>query len=94
VNDLWDWNRGRLILYYSGNHVWGQSGTDNNGNIRFAETWIPPENATLDQATTLSEDNEEATPIRVGGRGGAGVQDTLRVMREQTANVAAGVCWL
>jgi hypothetical protein len=34
VNDLWDWNRGRLILYYSGNHVWGQSGTDNNGNIR------------------------------------------------------------
>jgi len=57
VNDTWDWNRGRLILYYSSNHVWGQSGTDNNGNVRFAETWIPPENATLDQADTLIEDS-------------------------------------
>jgi RHS repeat-associated protein len=56
VNDLWDWNRGRLILYYSNNHIWGQSGTDNNGNVRFAENWIPPENATLDQAHTLMED--------------------------------------
>jgi RHS repeat-associated protein len=57
VNDTWDWNRGRLILYYSSNHLWGQSGTDNNGNVRFAETWIPPENATLDQADTLIEDS-------------------------------------
>ena len=56
VNDTWDWNRGRLILYYSNNHLWGQSGTDNNGNVRFAETWIPPDNATLDQADTLTED--------------------------------------
>jgi RHS repeat-associated protein len=57
VNDTWDWNRGRLILYYSSNHQWGQSGTDNNGNVRFAETWIPPENATVDQADTLIEDS-------------------------------------
>ena len=57
VNDTWDWNRGRLILYYSSNHIWGQSGADNNGNVRFAETWIPPENATLDQAHTLIEDS-------------------------------------
>jgi RHS repeat-associated protein len=56
VNDTWDWNRGRLILYYSSNHAWGQSGTDNNGNVRFAENWIPPANATLDQADTLFED--------------------------------------
>jgi RHS repeat-associated protein len=56
VNDTWDWNRGRLLLYYSSNHVWGQSGTDNNGNVRFAENWIPPENATLDQPDTLWED--------------------------------------
>jgi RHS repeat-associated protein len=56
VNDTWDWNRGRLILYYSSNHLWGQSGTDNNGNVRFAENWIPPANATLDQADTLFED--------------------------------------
>ena len=55
VNDTWDWNRGRLILYYSSNHVWGGSGMDNNGNVMFAETWIPPENATLDQTQTLSE---------------------------------------
>ena len=55
VNDLWDWNRGRLILHYSSNHLWGQSGTDNNGNVRFAETWIPPANATLDQTQMLIE---------------------------------------
>lgn len=57
VNDTWDWNRGRLILYYSSNHLWGQSGTDNNGSVRFAETWIPPANATLDQADTLFEES-------------------------------------
>jgi YD repeat-containing protein len=57
VNDTWDWNRGRLILYYSSNHIWGQSGTDNNGNVRSAEVWIPPQNATLDQADTLIEDS-------------------------------------
>ena len=55
VNDMWDWNRGRLILHYSSNHLWGDSGSDNNGNVRFAETWIPPENATLDQADTVTE---------------------------------------
>ena len=59
VNDTWDWNRGRLILYYSSNHLWSESGTDNNGNVLFAETWIPPENATLDQADTLSEQSYE-----------------------------------
>src|ERR1700752_596251 len=57
VDDTWDWNRGRLILYYSSNHLWGQSGTDNNGNVRFAETWIPPMNATLDQPDTLFEES-------------------------------------
>jgi RHS repeat-associated protein len=57
VNDTWDWNRGRLLLYYSSNHVWGQSGTDNNANVRFAETWIPPANATLDQTDTLFEES-------------------------------------
>jgi RHS repeat-associated protein len=56
VNDTWDWNRGRLIYYYSSNHLWGQSGTDNNGNVQFAQTWIPPENATLDQSDTLFEE--------------------------------------
>ena len=55
VNDTWDWNRGRLVLFYSSNHVWGDSGTDNNGNVRFAQTFIPPENATLDQADTVTE---------------------------------------
>jgi RHS repeat-associated protein len=55
VNDTWDWNRGRLIFYYSSNHQWGGSGTDNNGNVLFAETWIPPLNATLDQTETVSE---------------------------------------
>jgi RHS repeat-associated protein len=57
VDDVWDWNRGRLILYYSSSHAWGQGGTDNNGNVRFSETWIPPENATIDQADMLILDS-------------------------------------
>jgi RHS repeat-associated protein len=56
VNDTWDWNRGRLIWYYSNNHVWGGSGTDNNGNLIYEETWVPPPNATLDQAQYLFQD--------------------------------------
>jgi RHS repeat-associated protein len=56
VNDTWDWNRGRLINYYAAGHQWGQSGPDNNGNVVSVENWIPPDNATLDQADTLIED--------------------------------------
>jgi RHS repeat-associated protein len=79
VNDMWDWNRGRLILYYSGNHVWGQSGTDNNGNVRFAETWIPPENATLDQPDTLIEDSYNYDAL-----------NRLSSVAEQRTSVATG----
>src|SRR5207245_6851060 len=57
VNDTWDWNRGRLMLYYSSNHVWGGSGTDNNGNLIYAENWVPPPNAGLDQAQYLIQDS-------------------------------------
>ena len=79
VNDTWDWNRGRLILYYSGNHIWGQSGTDNNGNVRFAETWIPPENATLDQTDTLIEDSYNYDGV-----------NRLTYVAEQRMSVAGG----
>jgi RHS repeat-associated protein len=79
VNDMWDWNRGRLINYYSSNHIWGQSGTDNNGNVRFAETWIPPANATLDQADTLTEDSFSYDGV-----------DRLTYVAEQRTSVAGG----
>jgi len=79
VNDTWDWNRGRLILYYSSNHLWGQSGTDNNGNVRFAENWIPPENATLDQADTLIEDSYNYDAL-----------NRLTSVAEQKTDVAGG----
>ena len=82
VNDLWDWNRGRLIFYYSGNHAWGQSGTDNNGNVRFAETWIPPENATLDQVDMLIEDIYSYDSL-----------NRLTSVAEQQISVAGGWVW-
>jgi RHS repeat-associated protein len=82
VNDTWDWNRGRLILYYSSNHLWGQSGTDNNGNVRFAETWIPPENATLDQTDTLIEDSYNYDAF-----------NRLTSVAEQQKSVASGWVW-
>ena len=82
VNDTWDWNRGRLILYYSSNHIWGQSGTDNNGNVRFAETWIPPENATLDQTDTLIEDSYDYD--------GA---NRIKYVAEQRLSVSTGWVW-
>jgi RHS repeat-associated protein len=56
VNDTWDWNRGRLIWYYSSNHVWGGSGTDNNGNVVYAENWIPQPNQVGDQGQYLFAD--------------------------------------
>ena len=82
VNDTWDWNRGRLILYYSSNHLWGQSGTDNNGNVRFAETWIPPENATLDQAAVLIEDSYNYDAL-----------NRLTSVTEQRMDAAGGWVW-
>jgi len=82
VNDTWDWNRGRLILYYSSNHQWGGSGTDNNGNVMFAETWIPPENATLDQAETLSEQSYEYDTL-----------NRLKSVAEQRISVSSGWVW-
>ena len=82
VNDMWDWNRGRLILYYSSNHLWGQSGTDNNGNVRFAETWIPPENAALDQADTLSEQTYEYDTV-----------NRLKSVAEARISVSSGWVW-
>ena len=82
VDDPWDWNRGRLILYYSSNHLWGQSGTDNNGNVRFAETWIPPKNATLDQADTLSEQSYEYDAL-----------NRLESVAEQRISASSGWVW-
>jgi RHS repeat-associated protein len=82
VNDTWDWNRGRLIFYYSSNHQWGQSGTDNNGNVRFAETWIPPNNATLDQADTLIEDSYNYDAL-----------NRLASVSEQRMSVSNGWVW-
>ncbi|HEY0761036.1 MAG TPA: RHS repeat-associated core domain-containing protein [Pyrinomonadaceae bacterium] len=82
VNDTWDWNRGRLIQYYSSNHLWGQSGTDNTGNVRFAETWIPPENATLDQADTLIEDSYSYDAL-----------NRVTNVSEQRMNASGGWVW-
>jgi len=79
VNDTWDWNRGRLINYYSSNHLWGQSGTDNNGNVLSSENWIPPENATLDQADTLTEDIHSYDAL-----------NRLSSVNEQRTSVAGG----
>lgn len=37
-----DWDRGCLIFYYSwNNQAWGGSGTDNNGDVTKAETYVP-----------------------------------------------------
>lgn len=82
VNDTWDWNRGRLILYYSSNHLWGQSGSDNNGNVLFAQTWIPPENATLDQADTVIEDSYTYDSL-----------NRLTSVAEQRMTAAGGWAW-
>ena len=56
VDDQWDWNRGRLIWYYSSNQVWGGSGIDNNGNLVKAENWIPRANQVGDTGQYLFAD--------------------------------------
>jgi RHS repeat-associated protein len=82
VNDTWDWNRGRLIWYYSSNHVWGASGTDNNGNVMFAENWVPPPNATLDQAQFLIQDSYSYDSL-----------NRLSAVNESSLNIAGGGSW-
>lgn len=82
VNDTWDWNRGRLISYFSANHVWGGSGTDNNGKVRFQETWIPPPNATLDQAQYLIEDSYTYDAL-----------NRLTAVNESSLNIGGGGSW-
>ena len=83
VNDTWDWNRGRLILYYSSNHAWGGSGTDNNGNLIFAENWVPPPNATLDQAQTLTQDSYSYDAL-----------NRLSAVNESSLDIAGGGSWV
>lgn len=40
--DSTDWDRGCLAFYYSANNpTWGSSGTDNNGDVRQAEMYVP-----------------------------------------------------
>ena len=44
--DQWNWNRGAVVNYYSGNHAWeGDPNTpassDNNGNLRRQQSWVP-----------------------------------------------------
>ncbi|MDX6501147.1 MAG: hypothetical protein QOG23_4407 [Blastocatellia bacterium] len=83
VNDTWDWNRGRLILYYSSNHAWGGSGTDNNGNLIYAENWVPPPNATLDQAQTLTQDSYSYDAL-----------NRLSAINESSLDIAGGGSWI
>ncbi|MEK6334072.1 MAG: LamG-like jellyroll fold domain-containing protein [Acidobacteriota bacterium] len=83
VNDTWDWNRGRLIWYYSSNHAWGGSGTDNNGNVIFAENWVPPPNATLDQAQTLIQDSYTYDAL-----------NRLSAVNESSLDIAGGGPWV
>ncbi|HEY3103129.1 MAG TPA: RHS repeat-associated core domain-containing protein [Pyrinomonadaceae bacterium] len=82
VNDTWDWNRGRLIWYYSSNHVWGGSGTDNNGNVVYAENWLPPPNATLDQAQYLFADTYTYDSL-----------NRLSAVNESSLDIANGGSW-
>src|SRR5260221_4648272 len=82
VNDTWDWNRGRQILYYSSNHAWGGSGTDNNGNVVYAENWLPLPNATGDQAQSLISDTYSYDAL-----------NRLSAVNESSLDIAGGGSW-
>ena len=82
VNDTWDWNRGRLIWYYSTNHVWGGSGTDNNGNLIYAENWVPPPNQNGDQAQYLIQDSYTYDAL-----------NRLSAVNESSLDIAGGGSW-
>lgn len=82
VNDAWDWNRGRLNWYYSSNHAWGGSGTDNNGNVIYAENWVPPPNAAPDQAQFLFQDSYTYDSL-----------NRLSAVNESSLDIAGGGSW-
>ncbi|MGH9941342.1 MAG: DUF4214 domain-containing protein [Pyrinomonadaceae bacterium] len=42
VNDEWNWNRGCLQAYYTGNYAWSPNpGPDNNGNVLRTHNYVP-----------------------------------------------------
>jgi len=45
VNDEWNWNRGAVVNFYSGNLVQNGSGADNNGNVVLNRTYVPANEA-------------------------------------------------
>ncbi len=46
VNDADNWNRGAVINHYTQvNYGFGNSGTDNNGNLLFQQHWVPNDDA-------------------------------------------------
>ncbi len=63
-----DWNRGCLAFYYSAqNQGWGQSASDNNGNLIKAENYVPladggyylaQDNYSYDSLNRLTQDSE------------------------------------
>jgi RHS repeat-associated protein len=55
ATDQWNWNRGAIVNYYSGNYAWEgntPAGTDNNGNVRRQQHWVPADDAISDYTYT------------------------------------------
>ena len=63
--------------------MWGGSGTDNNGNVIYAENWVPPPNATLDQAQTLTQDSYNYDAL-----------NRLSAVNESSLDIAGGGSWI
>ena len=85
--DQWDWNRGAIINYYSGNHVLeGDPATpasaDNNGNLRRQQHWAPADGqspSTFKQQTYEYDAlNRLSSVAEAAGANGTAGPDTLR----------------
>ena len=82
VNDMWNWNRGRIFWYYESNHILGGSGPDNNGNLRYQDIWIPPANQVGDEGQFLMQDSYSYDAL-----------NRLSAVTESSLNLGGGGSW-
>lgn len=80
--DQWDWDRGAVVNYYSGNYAWegnpaAPAGVDNNGNLRRQRHWVPASDQTSSPTFTQQTYEYDALNRLSWVAEAAGVNETV-----------------
>jgi RHS repeat-associated protein len=106
--DQWNWNRGAILNYYSGNYAWEgdpatPAGADNNGNLRRQQHWVPADDqisshAFVQQTYEYDALNRLAWVAEATGANGTAGPDSLKQAydydRWGNRTINSGETWL